>query len=70
LGSPTSLTQKFRKPSNQKFGGLKLSMTPKSRASKSKFPHHIKDVIHTIPHIHEHKESYEKSKLLGKHYDH
>jgi hypothetical protein len=66
LGSPTSITQKPRKPTNQKYGGLILSRTPKSRALNLS-SHIISRTLHMPFFIcKKHTKNYEKYKAFGK----
>jgi hypothetical protein len=58
LRSPISLTQKTKKPTNQKFGELRLFKTPKSRA--------LNLSSHTIPHMQKHMKNYEKNETFMK----
>jgi hypothetical protein len=70
LGSPTSLTQKTKKPTNQKSGGLRLFRTPKSRALNLS-SHTISRTFCTPFLICGSISKIMKStKLLGKHFDH
>lgn len=58
LGSPTSLTQKNQKTNQSKIQWIKIVQDSQIKSFKFKLPHHIKDILHAIPHVQKQMENY------------